>query len=63
VIERLAETGAMTLLPGYGQPWTEDAERAFEETRWAGASIISSGPTSKASALFSGFVLYENVIP
>jgi len=35
-LERLAETGVGTLLPGHGEPWTGGAERAVREARRAG---------------------------
>jgi glyoxylase-like metal-dependent hydrolase (beta-lactamase superfamily II) len=35
-LERLAGTGAGTLLPGHGEPWTGGAERAVREARRAG---------------------------
>lgn len=35
-LERLAGTGAVTLLPGHGEPWTGDAERAVREARRVG---------------------------
>ncbi len=35
-LDRLAETGAGTLLPGHGTPWTGGAESAVEEARRAG---------------------------
>ena len=34
-LERLAGTGAGTLLPGHGEPWTGGAERAVREARRA----------------------------
>jgi glyoxylase-like metal-dependent hydrolase (beta-lactamase superfamily II) len=37
-LDRLAETGATTLLPGHGEPWTRGAEQAVEEARRAGVS-------------------------
>jgi glyoxylase-like metal-dependent hydrolase (beta-lactamase superfamily II) len=33
---RLADTGAGTLLPGHGEPWTGGVERAVQEARRAG---------------------------
>ena len=35
-LERLASTGAGTLLPGHGEPWTGGAESAVREARRAG---------------------------
>jgi glyoxylase-like metal-dependent hydrolase (beta-lactamase superfamily II) len=35
-LDRLAETGVGTLLPGHGEPWTGGAERAVREARRAG---------------------------
>ena len=35
-LERLAGTGAGTLLPGHGEPWTDGAEQAVKEARRAG---------------------------
>lgn len=35
-LERLASTGAGTLLPGHGEPWTGGAERAVQEARRVG---------------------------
>jgi glyoxylase-like metal-dependent hydrolase (beta-lactamase superfamily II) len=35
-LDRLAETGAGTLLPGHGEPWTGGAESAVREARQAG---------------------------
>jgi len=35
-LDRLAGTGAGTLLPGHGEPWTDGAEQAVKEARRAG---------------------------
>lgn len=35
-LERLADTGAETLLPRHSEPWTGGAERAVQEARRAG---------------------------
>jgi glyoxylase-like metal-dependent hydrolase (beta-lactamase superfamily II) len=35
-LERLADTGAGTLLPGHGEPWTDGADRAVQEARRTG---------------------------
>ena len=35
-LDRLADTGAGTLLPGHGEPWTGGAEQAVKEARRAG---------------------------
>jgi glyoxylase-like metal-dependent hydrolase (beta-lactamase superfamily II) len=35
-LERIARTGAGTLLPGHGEPWMGGAERAVEEARRVG---------------------------
>src|SRR5215204_4100027 len=37
-LDRLAETGATTLLPGHGEPWTRGVKQAVEEARRAGVS-------------------------
>ena len=37
-LERLAETGVQTLLPGHGEPWMGGVEQAAEEAQRAGAS-------------------------
>lgn len=37
-LDRLAETGAATLLPGHGEPYRDGAKRAAEEARAAGVS-------------------------
>ena len=37
-LDRLAETGAGTLLPGHGPPWTRGAEEAVRLARAAGVS-------------------------
>ncbi|WP_435736119.1 MBL fold metallo-hydrolase [Cellulosimicrobium sp. PMB13] len=36
-LDRLVETGATTLLPGHGDPWTEGVEAAVERARAVGA--------------------------
>jgi glyoxylase-like metal-dependent hydrolase (beta-lactamase superfamily II) len=37
-LDRIAETGAGTLLPGHGDPWKDGAEAAAEQTRAAGSA-------------------------
>src|SRR5215208_2823177 len=38
-LDRLAGTGAGTLLPGHGEPWTDGAEQAVKEARRASSGL------------------------